>query len=255
MLDRFRNAGQPGLRPERLLDPAAGLLQPDDRLPAQPRARGRPARRRPAGHQRLALARRLHGLLHLPDHADRADAHARHRARHVAARDRVRQPPLRGARPRAGDQAARREPPTCRPATATSSSATSRSATARAESALDGVDLEVEGGKVVALVGPSGSGKTSLVALLARLYDPTGGSVEIDGADLRDDRRRLAAPPDRLRRRRQLPVQRHRGREHRLRASPTRPASRSRPPPSGRRPSRSSSDSPTATRRWSASAA
>jgi ABC-type multidrug transport system fused ATPase/permease subunit len=54
------------------------------------------------------------------------------------------------------------------------------------ESALDGVDLEVEGGKVVALVGPSGSGKTSLVALLARLYDPTRGSVSIDGADLRD---------------------------------------------------------------------
>ena len=54
------------------------------------------------------------------------------------------------------------------------------------ESALDGVDLEVEGGKVVALVGPSGSGKTSLVALLARLYDPTRGSVTIDGADLRE---------------------------------------------------------------------
>ncbi|MEZ5156379.1 MAG: ABC transporter ATP-binding protein [Solirubrobacterales bacterium] len=51
--------------------------------------------------------------------------------------------------------------------------------------ALEEVDLEVEGGTVVALVGPSGSGKTSLVALLARLYDPTSGSVEIDGADLR----------------------------------------------------------------------
>jgi ATP-binding cassette subfamily B protein len=52
--------------------------------------------------------------------------------------------------------------------------------------ALADVDLEVEGGKVVALVGPSGSGKTSLVALLARLYDPTEGVVEIDGADLRE---------------------------------------------------------------------
>ncbi|HEX2388109.1 MAG TPA: ABC transporter ATP-binding protein [Solirubrobacterales bacterium] len=52
--------------------------------------------------------------------------------------------------------------------------------------ALEGVDLEVEGGKVVALVGPSGSGKTSLVALLARLYDPSGGTVAIDGADLRE---------------------------------------------------------------------
>jgi len=54
-----------------------------------------------------------------------------------------------------------------------------------AEPALEGIDLEVEAGTVVALVGPSGSGKTSLVALLARLYDPSGGRVEIDGADLR----------------------------------------------------------------------
>jgi ATP-binding cassette subfamily B protein len=52
--------------------------------------------------------------------------------------------------------------------------------------ALDDVSLEVGAGRVVALVGPSGSGKTSLVALLARLYDPTAGSVEIDGADLRE---------------------------------------------------------------------
>jgi ATP-binding cassette subfamily B protein len=52
--------------------------------------------------------------------------------------------------------------------------------------ALDDVNLEVGAGRVVALVGPSGSGKTSLVALLARLYDPTAGSVEIDGADLRE---------------------------------------------------------------------
>jgi ATP-binding cassette subfamily B protein len=37
----------------------------------------------------------------------------------------------------------------------------------------------------MALVGPSGSGKTSLVALLARLYDPSRGSVLVDGADLR----------------------------------------------------------------------
>ncbi len=52
--------------------------------------------------------------------------------------------------------------------------------------ALRDVDLEVAAGRTVALVGPSGSGKTSLVALLARLYDPTEGSVEIDGADLRE---------------------------------------------------------------------
>jgi len=51
--------------------------------------------------------------------------------------------------------------------------------------ALEAVDLEVEAGKTVALVGPSGSGKTSLVALVARLYDPDAGSVLVDGADVR----------------------------------------------------------------------
>jgi ABC-type multidrug transport system fused ATPase/permease subunit len=51
--------------------------------------------------------------------------------------------------------------------------------------ALADVDLRIEPGRTVALVGPSGSGKTSLVALIARLYDPTRGEVRIDGADLR----------------------------------------------------------------------
>ena len=51
--------------------------------------------------------------------------------------------------------------------------------------ALRGIDLGVEPGSTVALVGPSGSGKTSLVALVARLYDPSEGTVAIDGADLR----------------------------------------------------------------------
>ncbi len=51
--------------------------------------------------------------------------------------------------------------------------------------ALEDAELKVSAGQTVALVGPSGSGKTSLVALLARLYDPTRGSVLVDGADLR----------------------------------------------------------------------
>jgi len=51
--------------------------------------------------------------------------------------------------------------------------------------ALSGLDLEVEAGRTVALVGPSGSGKTSLVALIARLYDPSEGRVLVDGADVR----------------------------------------------------------------------
>jgi ATP-binding cassette subfamily B protein len=52
--------------------------------------------------------------------------------------------------------------------------------------ALTGISLQVPAGRTVALVGPTASGKTSLVALLARLYDPTDGSVVIDGADVRD---------------------------------------------------------------------
>ena len=50
---------------------------------------------------------------------------------------------------------------------------------------LTDVDLEVAPGRTVALVGPSGSGKTSLVALIARLYDPSDGAVLVDGADVR----------------------------------------------------------------------
>jgi ATP-binding cassette subfamily B protein len=52
--------------------------------------------------------------------------------------------------------------------------------------ALTGIDLAVEPGSTVALVGPSGSGKTSLVALIARLYDPDQGSILVDGADVRE---------------------------------------------------------------------
>ena len=51
--------------------------------------------------------------------------------------------------------------------------------------ALEEIELAVDAGRTVALVGPTGSGKTSLVALMARLYDPSRGTVLIDGADLR----------------------------------------------------------------------
>ncbi|HEU4944198.1 MAG TPA: ABC transporter ATP-binding protein, partial [Solirubrobacterales bacterium] len=53
------------------------------------------------------------------------------------------------------------------------------------DAALREIDFEVAAGSTVALVGPSGSGKTSLVALIARLYDPSEGAVLVDGADVR----------------------------------------------------------------------
>ncbi|HEY0259956.1 MAG TPA: ABC transporter ATP-binding protein [Lacisediminihabitans sp.] len=51
---------------------------------------------------------------------------------------------------------------------------------------LDGIDLALEPGETMALVGLTGSGKSTLTALTTRLYDVTGGSVTLDGVDIRD---------------------------------------------------------------------
>jgi ATP-binding cassette subfamily B protein len=57
------------------------------------------------------------------------------------------------------------------------------------DDALSGVSLEADPGQLVALVGPSGAGKTTISYLIPRLYDVTGGSVQIDGIDVRRVRR------------------------------------------------------------------
>ena len=51
---------------------------------------------------------------------------------------------------------------------------------------LENINLDIPVGKTVAFVGMSGGGKSSLVSLIPRFYDVTGGSIKIDGQDIRD---------------------------------------------------------------------
>lgn len=55
-----------------------------------------------------------------------------------------------------------------------------------AKTILNDISMKIPKGSMVALVGESGGGKSSLIRLVQRLYDPTGGSITWDGVDLRD---------------------------------------------------------------------
>ncbi|TXK80982.1 ABC transporter ATP-binding protein [Paenibacillus sp. N3.4] len=52
--------------------------------------------------------------------------------------------------------------------------------------ALRDITFDAQPGEMVALVGPSGAGKSTLIGMIARLYDPTSGVVEVDGVNVRD---------------------------------------------------------------------
>ncbi|HEY0216910.1 MAG TPA: ABC transporter ATP-binding protein, partial [Cellulomonas sp.] len=51
---------------------------------------------------------------------------------------------------------------------------------------LHGIDLVAEPGQTTAIIGSTGAGKTTLISLVPRLFDATGGSVTVDGVDVRD---------------------------------------------------------------------
>ena len=53
------------------------------------------------------------------------------------------------------------------------------------DAALNGVSFEAPAGKVTALVGPSGAGKSTVLSMIPRFYDPAGGSVQVNGLDIR----------------------------------------------------------------------
>ena len=53
------------------------------------------------------------------------------------------------------------------------------------EPVLEDIRLDVAPGQTVALVGPTGAGKTTIISLLSRFYDVSGGSIRIDGKDIR----------------------------------------------------------------------
>ena len=51
---------------------------------------------------------------------------------------------------------------------------------------LHDISLKIKSGQVAALVGPSGTGKTTIISLLPRFYDPTSGTIKIDGKNIRE---------------------------------------------------------------------
>lgn len=59
----------------------------------------------------------------------------------------------------------------------------------REEDLMKDLNVEVKSGQMVAIVGPTGAGKTTLINLLLRFYDVKGGSISIDGVDIRDMKR------------------------------------------------------------------
>ena len=94
--------------------------------------------------------------------------------------------------------------------------------------AIAGVSFTIAPGETVALVGQTGAGKSTIVKLIARFYDVTGGAVLVDGVDVRSYDLTAVPAPARRRAAGGVPVQRHGRGRHRVRPARTRPWTRSR---------------------------
>ncbi len=131
--------------------------------------------------------RRCADIVHaLPHHAPAPGAQHRLGEHDVGARRDIRPAHLRHPRRRVGregEAGRRRHRPADR---ATSASRTSRSATTPSARSCATSNIDAEPGQVVALLGQTGSGKTTVVNLMPRFYDVTGGAITIDGLDIRD---------------------------------------------------------------------
>ena len=114
---------------------------------------------------------------------------------------------------------------------------------------LKGVSFSVRAGQMVAIVGRSGAGKTTLVNLLPRFYDVTGGAILIDGVDIRQRDAAVAARSDRHRDAGHGAVRRHDRQQHRLRRARRDARARSRRPRARRTRTISSATCPRATTR------
>ena len=105
---------------------------------------------------------------------------------------------------------------------------------------IEDFNLSVQPGQRVAIVGPTGCGKTTLINLLMRFYDVDGGSIAVDGTDIRRHHPALPAPQLRHGAPGDLAQERHHSGEHRLRQARRQPRRRSWRPPRPPTPTASS---------------